>query len=754
MTGNFNLRDLYALLLPASILTLVGSSAAYAQQSTGNVYATQSGANELEEITVTARKRAELVEDVPSAVTAFSREDLQQLGVTAPQDFMNATPGVFFRTQTTAGLSFINIRGITQARNAESPVAIVVDDVVLNNPLSFEQQMVDLKQVEVLKGPQGALFGRNAEAGAVLITTEAPTSTWGGYAKAGYGRDQWSQAEGAFGGPLADDLNFRVVGYHYGTDGYLPNEFFQTGPRGGTNYADPRQDTGGRIRLVYTPLGNLTADTRASYSETRTGFNNTIFDPSNDGSNAIVFKIPFEPNADGITNRSIFDASEKVDFSPGYGRLSSITGYDRYKEASAGVSLPYTPTSTGTQILINDYNSLSEELRFTSPDEYRFRWIAGGYFQHTNHFAGSGAGQEPDGPGDVVFIIDCSGRAAGAGSTNPATSLSCDDIRQDSWAAFAQAAYDITSNLELSGALRYDHDHEVDSNEAPVLDPTGTLNGAAVGTWAPGPAGRERDLTFHKGTPKVTLRWKVTETDMLYGTFANGFKNGGFNPSTLPAAFQTFGQETSTGGETGYKGEFLDRRLDVEASAYYTDVKGYNFFSFNPTLQNQINLNIDEEHIYGAELIVNAKVTPEIKVAASADYAHSETVKYTGDPVFGDPIGKSAPAFPTRQGTLSLDWNHVVANGITLFARSDVQYTGPIFWDLQEQIRRGSVTLLDLRGGFSFQGDHLPWRVEAFCRNCTNLSYDIESVYLAGIGTVHFPSINSLQYGVTISTQF
>jgi iron complex outermembrane recepter protein len=701
----------------------------------------------LEEITVTARRRSEILQDVPAAVTAFSAEDLQRAGVDSPSDFLNITPGVYFRNNTTAGTSFINIRGVTQSRNAESPVAVVVDGVFLNNPLTFQNQLVDIQQIEVLKGPQGALYGRNAEAGAILVTTTAPSNDYSGYVRGEIGRHSSSNVEAAFGGPIiADRLMFRAVAYHSGTDGFLKNQFLSnTGPGGTTVYGDAASNDGARARLLFLATDQLHLDTRFSYSQTKGGFNDTIFDPSNNGNTEIIHQIPYEPNSPGFTNRRIYDASEKIDFETPYGTLTSISGYNNYAESSGGDALPYSPAAINTQWLINEFKSESEEIRFTSPSDRKFRWLAGGYIQHTDRFFGSSQGVDT---GMGIVVIDRTGAQTGSDSVNPALSISADKIWQNSYAAFAQAECDLTDMLELSAALRYDHDQERDTDVAP----TKVLGAAGKFNYESGPGGRVRELSFSRPQPKVTLRYRPDADNNLYVTYAEGFKNGGFNPSTVPLAFQSFHEETIRTIETGYKGRFLNNRLSLDAAAYYTRETGVNFLDFIPAIVAQVNVNIEKIQLYGAEASIAARVTDEFTIIAAVTGIKSKIEENSFDPLS---VGQRAPAFPNMTGNLTVNWEKPVSRNWSVFARAYDQYTGSLQWDLEGIVKRSPLNLLDLRAGVTRDRDAAPLTIDMYCRNCTNRDYINESVFVSGnIGTVDFPVINAWVWGVEIRKQF
>src|SRR5882672_5223025 len=213
--------------------------------------------NELTEIVVTARKRDESLQNVPVTVTAFTAETIKSAGIETPRDFVAMVPNMTIVEVQNVGNSFITIRGISQARNSEPSVAVLVDGVLEPNPYEFDQELFDIKQIEVLKGPQGALYGRNAIGGAIIIHTADPTDHFEGEGKLGVGNGVSEKAQVAISGPIdaAGTLKYRASLNYYNTDGYLENTYLD-------RKADPYKDYSGRLRLLWKPDDQWSADLR------------------------------------------------------------------------------------------------------------------------------------------------------------------------------------------------------------------------------------------------------------------------------------------------------------------------------------------------------------------------------------------------------------------------------------------------------------------------------------------------------------
>src|SRR5579864_4724995 len=181
----------------------------------------------LEEIVVTARKRNENFQDVPVTMNVFTEQEIQAAGIESPRDFIAMVPNMTLVETQNAGNSFITVRGISQARNSEPSVAVLVDGVLETNPYEFDQELFDIRQIEVLKGPQGALYGRNAIGGAIIIRTKDLADEFEGTAKVSYGNGQSERAQVAVSGPIdsAGTLKYRASVNVYSTDGYLNNVY-------------------------------------------------------------------------------------------------------------------------------------------------------------------------------------------------------------------------------------------------------------------------------------------------------------------------------------------------------------------------------------------------------------------------------------------------------------------------------------------------------------------------------------------------
>src|SRR4051812_5015157 len=215
-----------------------------------------------ETVTVTARRRDESSLDVPVAINAFTAADINAAGIERPQDFIALTPNMSLVQTQNQGTSFVTVRGISQARNSEPSVAVLIDGVQMANPSQFNQELFDIDSIQVLKGPQGALYGRNAIGGAIIINTKKPSDVFEGNVMVGSDSGPGIKVRGSMSGPISHTLKYLATGSFFNTKGYIPNVFLHEN-------ADPFRDVSGRLRLLWEPSKELSADVRVYASSVR-----------------------------------------------------------------------------------------------------------------------------------------------------------------------------------------------------------------------------------------------------------------------------------------------------------------------------------------------------------------------------------------------------------------------------------------------------------------------------------------------------
>ncbi|HEU0225657.1 MAG TPA: TonB-dependent receptor [Steroidobacteraceae bacterium] len=514
-------------VLAAAIAAVLASADAAAQSS------------QLPEVVVTARQRAEKIEDVPVTVQAFTDEEIESAGIERPTDFIALTPGVAQVQTAEAGDLQVVIRGINTGRDAETNFALVVDGVLQTNPNALNQELNGVTQIEVLKGPQGALYGRNALAGAMIITTRQPGDTPEFELGAGVGSDNTYKGNLYASGLLGDVAKGSLSLYTRSTDGQWTNTLLDC-----DDCIDYFEETGASGRLMFDAM-NGSVDVKAKYSQVESGAINFNAAVSFFEAAAIFGAPPFDedPNDHGFfyTNNIIpqneqenRNFSIKGDWDVGLGTLTGVFAWNdqtnffltdgasdafylyaftpscnesfpaRFADTplpppfnyggsilgdapvilspqayNSSFQPPYGPTTCGGyQYQQRDQEDMSLELRLTSPGDQRLRWVAGLYIADIERHVVVSQGADQTGASLTQDFL-AQGFVPTSGP-NPTDLLYDDTFNSTVYAGFGQIAYDLKEGVELALALRYDvEEREVDNHV-----PTGANAFAQTPTFA------------------------------------------------------------------------------------------------------------------------------------------------------------------------------------------------------------------------------------------------------------------------------
>ena len=705
-----------------------------------------------DEIVVTARGREESLTEVPIAETVFTAAAIEDARIDRVDDFIALTPGVTIANSQDSGTNFITIRGMSQTRNGEPPVAVVIDGVLQVNSRSFDQALYDVESIEVLRGPQGALYGRNATNGAIIINTQAPSDEFEGYLQGTYGRGNEYAIEGSVSGPLIEDIvGFRLSARYSDFDGVYDNVALN-------DEVGFSEEFNIRGHLHFDLSENFTADLRASYTENDGdallfSFQGVSTDPVTgevDGfpgiSDADVVQRSFSANNRGFDDREVGQVSLRWAYDFGGATLTSVTAYDWLTQLTGGDQFPYSANSTvnpgisffdGTQTQFIDLDAFSQELRLTSPDDQAFRWMFGGYFLATDRFISSTVG---DDLGQGILRPRRSPLLGAA--INPTTSFLADDNDNTAWALFFNLAYDVTDSLEIAFAGRYDEDNREQTVSA--------LNGfyAADGTLlAPaGTPGAVNEADFNRFQPKVTARYLLNDDASIYASWGQGFRSGQFNQNgvgaaaaaatpPVPGVLDVLEQENSGTFEGGFKANFLDGRVRTAGSIYRTKVENAPYFVFIGSVGAQVLVGIDEVEIIGGEFELSANLADGLDGYIGVGVSDSEVKEYTLNP---GAVGNKAPYVPDTTFNAGLQYRTPVTSAFGILGRVDYERRGEQFWDPENSTARSAINLVNLRGGI--ESNDGQWSLIASVQNLTDEVYNSEWV-LGGFAHAGAPRI-------------
>jgi iron complex outermembrane receptor protein len=711
------------------------------------------GQSTIDEIVITARKRDETYVDVPVTVTVFTADRIEDAGIENPADFIALTPNVTLVQTQNAGNSFVTARGISQNRNSEMSVAVMMDGVLMVNPAQFNQELFDIQQIEVLKGPQGALYGRNAIGGAIVITTKEPGDELEGAVRAGVDSGPGWDVQASVSGPVgeSDTLKFRASVSTKDTEGFIPNTYLGED-------ADPYRDQSARLRLLWDPSDSFRADLRASMSKLDTqalyyNIRSPLAAPfpgapaslglgSGNPNSVNDTSLDVRVNNAGVNQRDLQNLALKMDwYLDGGTSFTSITSYDAVEELLTGDAWDFLPIDQSALKLFygNDQNqsqfldveALSQEFRFTSPSENRLRWIAGTYMVATERFISTGnmidtgggvfpVFRQPRGNFPYDFATD---------PVNPQATYLADDQDNFAWAVFGELAYDVSEATEIAFSLRYDDDERENTTKTPkAFLPN-------VAGFPQGFTGEKRTQSWDEWQPKLSWRYKPADNFSYYASASRGFRSGGFNqtgvgPISAANGFRgvgdTFDAEVVDTLEAGVKGEFMDGRLRSNLSVYRSEAEGTYFFIFLAANSTQNLGNLKEVEYQGFELDVSALLNDQWSVTSGLGVTDSEIT----DSLNPADIGNRAPNVSRYTFNLGLNYSRPIAaigNGLEFFARMEYQILGnTAFFDNEQPGRtnnRDDVHLADFRAGFEMPDN---WTLTAWAKNAFDEEYNAE----------------------------
>jgi outer membrane receptor protein involved in Fe transport len=619
----------------------------------------------LEEVIVTAQKRAQNLQDVPISVQAFTGEKLAESGIKDVFDLQTNAPGLTVDQNQNATTSNFSIRGIGTGGNNfgfESAVGLYVDGVYRSRQSSMINQLVDMQSVDILRGPQGTLFGRNTLAGAIQFGTVKPDHEGTGFAEVTVGNYGLLNLSGAASiSAIEDVLAFRVTGFSSERDGTFDN---LTGPDGSDTIND-RDRYGFRAQALWTPTDDLTVRVIADYAELDEvccGFS-ILYDADRNDQRNIIGSVTLPgappiptstlgtPGIDTIVRERgglivpesrVFDDVQATNFDPqsssidqglsvqldydlndGY-TLTSITSYREF-ESYDFIDADFSTLDALTDENDAEQDQFSQEFRLSYVGEDLNFVVGANYFEQTLESVSTlSYGEDTEllaetNLGIPIGIFGVFAPFTGFDDIFPPDGFAFDVNKQkhESWAVFGQFDYLLTETLTLTAGLRYSDEHkELDAtyNESGD-DPAFGLEAFAA-TFARDDISTELDDDQVTGT--VKLSWFATDDIMLYGSYTTGYKAGGTNTDRINRAFeQNFDAETVESYEIGMKAEFPDQGLRLNIAVFQSEVDDQQVGSFNGTDFNVQNAATGETKGIEIDALWQATDTTTVNFAYS-----------------------------------------------------------------------------------------------------------------------------------------
>ena len=709
----FKLRLLAAAMLcvPAAFANVLNAPA---EPATSDADAAVPVSAELQTVTVTAQKREGRAQDVPSALTVLGGTQLLSNGVgRSASEILNYVPNASAGTQQHSRPRWW-IRGVgagQQQLDFPNPVGFYLDDVYISNSSATGFPLFDLDRVEVLRGPQGTLWGKNTTGGAINVISRKPTDYLDGYVKADIGSYRNKLFEGAVGGPIVKDVLSGRIAVHAEHQGEGNYDNLYTGKQDGKLRDDAVR---GQLQAKFSR--DFNANLNLHYRDYRIdGATTTV---ASYGANG-VYRNGYVPSTDSETVSSNAPSVNRIrqgganltlQYAPGDVALTSITGFENFK-SDALTDSDNTPLEISRGRTSARSRQWSQELRLTSNKKERFSWVGGlHYFNETIDSNASVARLTNDIAGAL------------AGSTQPVGYNNTVYRHQTrSFAVFGSATANLSERWLATGGVRWSSERK-DLNLRRAQAASGTVSfGAADSWWASVIGGNygaaavannnfvsNPSTTWHAVTWDITPEYKISKDARAYLKLAHGIKSGGYNTAAADVrALNTVAPEKLDSVELGVKSEWFNKRLNLNANLFHYNYKDVQVnitgvYNGDPTQSVSYLQNVAKAHVNGAEFEIEALPVDALHINANVGILRTEFDRFDIQNNGGNRNGNEFVRSPHLTALLAADYRWLVGEG-KLVLGADLHYTGKQFYYVDPQsdarglLNQGGYTLANAR---------------------------------------------------------
>jgi iron complex outermembrane receptor protein len=751
------------------------------------------GTSELETVTVTARRREENTQEVPAPIASVSGHQLELARIDKVQDLQQALPNVnvaFIHARQ----SSIAVRGIGNNpanEGLEGSVGIYLDNVFLGRPGMAVFELLDIDQIDLLRGPQGTLFGKNTTAGVLNISTVAPAFDNQRSVSLSMGQHGYAQAKAMINQTLTDTAAARVVAYQSQLDGFVKNDF------DGSDRAGYRRQ-GIRGQLLIKPDNLFNLRLIGDYHEEEADHAHMLyaFGPTNAAGSTVITRfagintdVDINPDAYRVnlnapqvirTRQGGVSAEANWTVASNY-KLTAISAL-RSWQCHPHNDLDFTSADgiRDTGFDVDDWQA-SQEIRLASPKGERMDYVVGAYafrqsIKNVNFLM----------PG--LYAVEALGLNAGLrGVFNNVTSVSYGNMRTDSLALFGHATLHIDPLTDLSAGLRFTQEEKngrvdrptwTDSTSDPALvaalTPTRNLP-LLFGAWASGPLHRKDSSV----ATQLSLSRKLTPDVLAYAGFASGSKSGGFNINGVAsgpvAGVQSLyvDPEKASNFELGFKSQWLDKRLTFNGNVYFTRITGYQTNSYvldANNLPRAAIINAGSVEAKGVEFDLNARATPTLSLGLNGAYNDARYASFTkappalennygrGNGGVADLSGQPLNGAPRWTLNTSVHQRFRLADTYNAYVAANYAWRSSCFGDVSNSrySRIPAYGVLNLSAGMGIvTGGATLWELSVWAQNALDKRY-----YLAVnnnpslAGTYYASAGQSRTLGVSLKTDF
>ncbi len=695
---------------------------------------------ELEEVTVTANRREESAQSVPISITAISAESLEAARVEGVRDLAFTTPGLQIANRSAAFVPYIRgIGSLDVSGGQETAVAVYVDGVYLSSVWGAHMSFNSIDRVEVLKGPQGTLFGRNATGGLIHVITKDPGQESVIRGSASYGNFNAIDAKIYAGGGISERVSADISAYYADQDeSYTDNAF-----TGGATLEGQR-DYGARTKWIFQASDATKLTFSADFANRRSGLgdNRALLEGSVSNFGPLgVFTSPAN-RGDSQINHPVFHevkswgAMAKVEHSFANFDFVSISAYRGIDGLGSfdndGTPAPLVNVSNRFEV-----RTLTQEFQLLSNSDSSFRWIVGGFYMDDSHGYIRPGGLLLSGAAFFGLLGAFDPALAGApGAFGPAH-----QIETQSAALFAEGTYSFSDATRLTVGLRYTQDKKQLVGGTEFFTGLGALTGVnpTLYTFVPTPTAED---TFKKPTWRLVVEHDVNDDSLLYGSYNRGYRSGSYN--TVSVDRLSVKPEIVDSIELGWKNQLLDNRLRLNAAVFYTDYQDLQIAVSNATGQRL--LNVASATIKGLELEGEARVSEGLSLTFGLEYLNTEftdfdpsvvppcTARNSAGTTVADPgcnvVGNQLMRAPEFQMNAGFRYSHAISNGL-IGVDGNIAWTDKFPWEIDNRLWEDSYTVANASVYWAAPDDR--YTVRVFAKNLFDEEYDSFVVGQAGL---------------------
>jgi len=724
---------------------------------------TESDSGALEEIVITAEHREETLHDVPIAVTAFSSDDLEKLDLADPTGLAAQTPSLEIKGTQGESKPNVFIRGVGNNdfnATASGAVGFYADQVYQGLPSAQLFQMFDLDRVEILRGPQGTLYGRNTTGGAINFISRQPDGTTNGEFEVTYGRFSEAELHGAVQFPIAENLSTRIAAVYHSTEGDEFNDFTGAHVGGLKSYA---------LRDItrWTPTSNQTWTVNVHAARYDGNGPRYHFIPVNNGEYPedvlplIGVTPPYHEGSDWWSGSWDLPQSERVEnigasvtgvIKWDFATLTTISAFEKVNAYvlydSDASPLNYVDVAYGDKSWM-----ATQEIRLASAGNAPLSWQTGLYFyrDHLNadndfdiaHFART-LFDEPPNPNDPNAPAYYVQKYA-----QPTSSI----------ALFGSGTYHFSDAWQATLGARWTDDHKSIEYQTYQYEP------ATIGTIPL--IDVSRDNAWNNFSESASLNYAFSRSAMAYVSFNRGYKSGAYNGSPIfdPDTVRAVNPEFVNAYELGTKTEWLDKRLTVNVAAFYNDYKDLQVFRFVPDpttgVPTAVLDNAASAEVEGVEIEIQSRPVRQLHIEVGAsfmDAKYKSFIEQEGDAAAGSPqidySGNRLVGAPATHLNSTVEYEFLLPNGFRLVPRAQVDYSSTIYFDSSNNPLLAQSGYMLINGALRLENPGQHYFISAWIKNAANKAYATDALDLSNFGLDVAVHGAPRTYGVTINYRF